>query len=172
MGQQPGRAGAVERGDAVRAAAVQVDGDVDAPAERRDVTGPRHVAHLVHPADQRHQGRQHGGRGQHDPMAGMGAAQGAQGGDRGEQVTETQPAQHHHDRPVRRRLGGGGDTPPSLAGVAEGLGESHVSRYLEGAHDRLLHGGRSGSQVTASFMDVRRSTASTTHVPGTDDRHG
>lgn len=154
VGQQPGRAGAVERGDAARAGAVQVDRDVHAPAERRYVTGPRHVAHLVHRADQRHQGRQRGRRGQHDPVAGVGAAQGAQGGDRGEQVTESQPAQYHHDRAVR--LGPGGGAPPSVAGT--GLAETHA--------------GRSGAHLIVSLTEVRWSTASTTRALGTDDRQG
>ncbi|GAA0824816.1 hypothetical protein GCM10009525_17020 [Streptosporangium amethystogenes subsp. fukuiense] len=146
MGQQPGRGGAVERGDAARAGAVQVDRDVDAPAERRYTAGPRHVAHLVHRADQRHQGRQRGRRGQHDPVAGVGAAQGAQGGDRGEQVTESQPAQYHHDRAVR--LGPGG------TGLAETLP------------------GRSGAHLIVSLTGVSWSTASTTRALGTDDRQG
>ena len=101
VGEQPPGPGAAQRQGALRAAAVQVDRHVGAAPRHR--AGPADVEQLVDSADERQQPGEPGRGGEHEPVPGVGAAQGPQRGHRGEQVAEPEPAQREQDGAAPRR---------------------------------------------------------------------
>ena len=96
---------------ALRAPAVEVDGDIWTGEGRGQWTQSGGVDDAVHRAGQPHERGQPGRRGQHHPMVGEGIVHAAEGGNGGEEVAQAQGSEdedHRHRRraPPAHRLTG------------------------------------------------------------------